>query len=537
MALPTAVLLLVALVLAYAVAALTVPVIHRFAVRHDLFVDYPDGDRRKHARPVPRLGGIAVFVGSLLSLTVVAILAGQPYWSSVESWVLLLATAILFCIGLLDDLRGVSPAFKLVGQSVAALLVAFSGTRIDVVSLIPGSDFALGFLAVPVTVVWLVGVSNAFNLIDGLDGLAGGVGVIALFAISAAAVILGNPTLPVMCVGLMGALLGFLRYNRAPARIFLGDSGSLVVGFLLALFAVKGATRSDGVVYGLVPLFALSYLLLDTGIAMLRRWLRGAPLSRADGRHIHHQLQALLLSSRRAVYIIYAESAFVAALGLCITFVPPRMTLLIGGIGLTVLLFIMVYGVRWLDYHEFLEAGASLASGVRKGRLVIRDRIAARDVVPLLMRATSHEALNLLLADHARTFRFAHMRLELPGAPHAETRDWLSPFETWKLEFPIRDAVAPASPRARPPMLTIWGFADTSRPDAGAERVVQILAPALTEWLASVTIEPSAPAVAPPRPARLHVPGVHGRAEADPRGHRAAKPTPKDVSATPSVAP
>ena len=171
--------------------------------------------------------------------------------------------------------------------------------------------------------VGLVGVSNAFNLIDGLDGLAGGVGVIALAAIGAAAAVLGSLRVPLQALALAGALIGFLRYNRPPARIFLGDSGSLVVGFLLAFISVRGSSTKGGVVQGLVPILALSYLLLDTGIAMLRRWLRGAPLSRADDRHIHHQLLAHGLTPRRAVATIYAASAFIALLGLCVTFVPP----------------------------------------------------------------------------------------------------------------------------------------------------------------------------------------------------------------------
>lgn len=482
---PIAVTLAFTGLIAYAIAASMVPVIRREAVHHKL-LDYPDGDRRKHATPVPRLGGIAVFVGSLAALTLVAMVSEQPFWYSLENWALLAATAVLFVVGLLDDLRGVSPAAKLVVQGAAALLVALSGPPIDIVRLIPGYDFSLGHLAVPVMVLWLVGVSNAYNLIDGLDGLAGGVGVIALTAISAAALILGNFTLPVMCIALLGALLGFLKYNRPPARIFLGDSGSLVVGFLLALFAVKGATRSDGIMYGLVPLFSLSYLLLDTGIAMMRRWLRGAPLSRADGRHIHHQLQILLLSPLRAVRIIYIESAFIAALGLCLTFVPPMMTLLIGAVGAAVLTFMMVYGVRWLDYHEFLEAGASLASAMRKGRTVIRDRIAARDLVHLISHAATFEDLNALLIAHADTFRFAHMQFAFGGDDTPSAAE-LPLGRVWKLEYPLLQRAARIAQRAGrrdlAPVLTIWCWLENDRPHAGAERIAQILAPALTAWV------------------------------------------------------
>src|SRR5205085_10622919 len=169
-------------------------------------------------------------------------------------------------LGLWDDLRGVPPLAKLAGQAIAALVVVWAGFRIDVLVLPPSHLVGLGWAAIPVTVLWLVGVSNALNLVDGLDGLAGGVGVIALLTATAAAVAVGNSSIPWYTLALGGALLGFLRYNFAPAKIFLGDSGSLVVGFLLAVLTVKGATRPDQSTYALAPIFALSFPLLDTGI-------------------------------------------------------------------------------------------------------------------------------------------------------------------------------------------------------------------------------------------------------------------------------
>src|SRR5205085_1794584 len=145
-------------------------------------------------------------------------------------------------------------------------------------------------------------------------------------------------------------------------------------GFLLAVLTVKGATRVDGTVYLLAPIFALSYPLLDTGIAMLRRWLRGDPLSRADGRHIHHQLLAIGLAAPRAAALLCLESLVVAAMGLCVTFAPPAITVAVMAIGIGILVFIFAYGVRWLQYHEFLEVSASFVSGARQARGVIRDK-------------------------------------------------------------------------------------------------------------------------------------------------------------------
>src|SRR5690606_28021343 len=163
----------------------------------------------------------------------------------------------------------------------------------------------LGWMALPVTLLWIVGVTNAFNLIDGLDGLATGIALVALGTTAIAAVLLGNPEVLVVCLALTGALIGFLRYNFNPARIFLGDSGSLFIGFLLAVLSVHGSMKSATAVLILVPLSALALPLLDTFLAIGRRRLRGGPLSRADSRHIHHPLLAIEFTHRTSVILLY----------------------------------------------------------------------------------------------------------------------------------------------------------------------------------------------------------------------------------------
>jgi UDP-GlcNAc:undecaprenyl-phosphate GlcNAc-1-phosphate transferase len=464
---------------------LMVPPVMRLAVSRQ-WLDEPDGARRGHVRPVPRLGGVAIFAGVLLAFGAAPLVAGLsnlvptvPHLTSA----LLVASAILFSLGLWDDLRGVPPFVKLAGQTVAALVVVWSGFRIDTLILPPSYQLILGWASIPVTVVWLVGVSNALNLVDGLDGLAGGVGAIALLTATAAAIVVGNGSVPWYTLALGGALLGFLRYNFPPAKIFLGDSGSLVVGFLLAVLTVKGATRPDQATYALAPIFALSFPLLDTGIAMLRRWLRGTPLSRADARHIHHQLRALGLSPRKAVVVILAESAVVAVLGLCVTFAPPEFTVAVAVAGAAILLFIMVYGVRWLEYHEFLEAGASVTSAALHARRVIQDKIVARDLTVLIRKAESFEELSEIVEESAPLFRFSHMELRhgaldrhLP--PHIAGELHTARF--CKLEYPI------ASRTTKPNdfvTLNIWCTTESVRRPVGAERVARILGPAIAGWL------------------------------------------------------
>ena len=472
---------------AFLTTLLMVPPVMRLAIsRH--WLDQPDGVRRGHSRPVPRLGGVGIFVGVVLAFgaaPVIALLFGAapavPHLTSATA--LILASAILFLIGLCDDLRGVPPLAKLAGQTLAAVVVVYAGFRIDHLIFPPAYELSLGWLSIPITIVWLVGVSNALNLVDGLDGLAGGVGVIALLTATVAAVAVGNTSIPWYTLALGGALLGFLRYNFAPAKIFLGDSGSLVVGFLLAVLTVKGATRPNQATYALAPIFALSFPLLDTGIAMMRRWLRGTPLSRADARHIHHQLRALGLSPRKAVIVIYIESAVVAVLGLCVTFAPPEFTVAVAATGVAILLFIMVYGVRWLDYHEFLEASASVTSAARQARWVIQDKINARDLAIAIRKADSFEKVSAIIEEAAPTFRFSHMELRngalarhLP--PHIAGELHTARF--CKLEYPIAQRVAKANDFVT---LNIWCTTETLKRPVGAERVARILGPAISTWL------------------------------------------------------
>jgi UDP-GlcNAc:undecaprenyl-phosphate GlcNAc-1-phosphate transferase len=480
---------------------LMVPPVMRLAISKH-WLDEPDGARRGHARPVPRLGGVAIFAGVLLAFGVaplIGLLSGAapsvPHLTSASA--LIVASAILFLIGLCDDLRGLPPFAKLAGQTVAALVVVYAGFRIDVLILPPAYHVSLGWLAVPITVVWLVGVSNALNLVDGLDGLAGGVGVIALLTATAAAVAVGNNTIPWYTLALGGALLGFLRYNFPPAKIFLGDSGSLVVGFLLAVLTVKGATRPDQSTYALAPIFALSFPLLDTGIAMMRRWLRGTPLSRADARHIHHQLRALGLSPRKAVTVIFVESTVVAILGLCVTFAPPELTVAVAVAGAAILLFIMIYGVRWLEYHEFLEASASFTSAARQARWVIQDKINARDTATLIRKADSFEKLTEIVEDSAQLFRFAHMEIRhgaldrhLP--PHIAGELHTARF--CKLEYPIASRVAKPNDFVT---LNIWCTTEALRRPVGAERVARIIGPAIAAWLEVGRLPIPGPTAAP----------------------------------------
>ena len=471
------------LVVAYAASALLQPIVARAAV-HNGLLDRPDGERRTHANPIPRLGGIGVFAGVLVAMAITAAVESPQHLLNLLPFVLSLAagSTILFVAGLVDDIRGVPPVAKLLVQSIAALVVWRYGFQIDVLVLPSSSVVTLGVLSLPVTILWVVGLSNAFNLVDGADGLAGAVATIALVATAISALVMKDTAVFWCCVALIGAMLGFLRYNLPPARIFLGDSGSLVVGFLLAVLTVKGFSRSGGAVYAIGPVFALAYPLLDTGISMLRRWLRGEPLSRADGRHIHHQLRKLGLGPRQSLMILCGLSALVALLGLSAAFASPQVMVATAIAGGVILGLILIYGARWLQYHELLEAGASLTSAALTGRSRLQDKIYAHDVARLIEHARSTAELEAIIEDTASTFRFAHMQLRWGlsrQTPPPGIQAAVQAARLWSFDYPI----AARKGYTDPLFLSVWCAVDGGLRPAGAERVTSILAPAIGRWI------------------------------------------------------
>ena len=291
-------------------AAMLTPLVARASLLLGL-VDAPGG-RKVHAESVPRLGGLAIVVASILGMILALALApGRPapdIWTTLRP--LLLAGGLIFLVGLLDDVRGVGPGPKLAIELVAALIVMSSGLLIQTVTLL-GVSWHLGWLAWPVTVVWLVGLTNAFNLIDGIDGLAAGIAVIAGGACGAILVVRGHAAEATLLAAVVGAALGFLIYNFAPASIFLGDCGSLVIGFILAATAIAGWQKGATALAAGVPLLIFALPIADSAGTLIRRsFSRGQAgpssiatvlrqLAEPDREHIHHRLVGLGWSTRR----------------------------------------------------------------------------------------------------------------------------------------------------------------------------------------------------------------------------------------------
>ena len=285
-----------------------VPQVRRFAVEWRLG-DKPNG-RKLHARAIPHLGGVAIFAGFFLALLV---LLATPYGMPHASRLLALLPGLLvvFGLGLVDDLRGLRASVKLTYQVVGAVCIVAMGAGLWRGSLVE----PLAAVAIPASVLWYVGVCNSVNLIDGLDGLAAGLAVIAAAAFLGVGARLGDPAVVLVAVGLIGALLAFLRYNFHPARIFMGDTGSMFLGFALAFLACLLAPR-----VGLwTALFGgatvLGVPILDTVTAICRRVAARQHIFTADGEHTHHKLLRLGFSHRDAVLLLYAIGAVFAALG------------------------------------------------------------------------------------------------------------------------------------------------------------------------------------------------------------------------------
>jgi UDP-GlcNAc:undecaprenyl-phosphate GlcNAc-1-phosphate transferase len=319
------------LIVAMGVTWLLTPLAIRLA--HGLgAVDRP-GQRKVHREPIPRIGGLAVFGGFLAGLLFAAWatdIAVRPdsvdvYWAGLAA----AATAMLL-VGLFDDLWGLAFYWKFAAQTLAAVSVWFCGFRIEVLTHPLGGQMELGLLSLPLTVLWVVGITNAVNLIDGLDGLATGIALITAGSVAVIAFVRVELGVTAASVALAGSLLGFLRYNFNPARIFLGDSGSMFLGFVLAVTAVRGSQKGPTAVAILVPLLVLGLPLLDTGLAIVRRLYRlghrGAQRNGAlryvlanfrevflpDRGHIHHRLLEVGLSHRRAVVVLYGVGGLFA---------------------------------------------------------------------------------------------------------------------------------------------------------------------------------------------------------------------------------
>ena len=294
---------LFAFILALAISFACTPAARMLAIKIKA-VDVPKDNRRMHKVPIPRMGGLAIFAGFLVS-----VLFFVPLGNEFRS--ILIGALILVVLGIIDDIVALKPRTKFAGQIIAALIPALSGVSIHgiVNPFVPGQYSTLGIFSIPFTVIWIVGITNAVNFIDGLDGLACGVSAIATVTMFIIAVLFGETYIALMMAALAGACLGFLPYNMNPAKIFMGDTGSMFLGYILATASIQGLFKFYAVISFAVPFILLGLPIFDTGFAIVRRLLKGQSPLQADRGHVHHRLIDLGFDQKQSVAILYAFSA------------------------------------------------------------------------------------------------------------------------------------------------------------------------------------------------------------------------------------
>ena len=274
-------------------------------------VDVPKDKRRMHDHPIPRLGGLAIFVGF-----VAAVLAFADVDRQLRG--ILLGACIIEAVGMVDDSHSLGAGIKLIFQIIAALIAVWHGVVIEMIAnplpFIGGEYWDFGIMAVPITVIWIVAVTNSVNLIDGLDGLADGVSTIAALTMLIIALLMGDLKMAVICAALVGACVGFIPYNRNPAKIFMGDTGATFLGYMLATVSVTGLFKLYAMISFIVPFIILGFPIYDTASAFTRRILKGQNPMKADRSHTHHKLIDMGMNQKQAVATLYLIAG---VLGLC----------------------------------------------------------------------------------------------------------------------------------------------------------------------------------------------------------------------------
>ncbi|MFC2460553.1 MAG: glycosyltransferase family 4 protein [Selenomonas noxia] len=317
-----------AFMIALGIALILTPAVIAFA-RQTGALDKPDA-RKVHVRPIPRIGGIGIYAAFMASILVQLIFADVTPEFMTSLIGLMIGGTIIVAIGIIDDYCDLPAKVKLLGQIfAAAVLVIGFDVRIDVITDPFGDYIYLEFLAIPATIFWVVGLTNTVNLIDGLDGLAAGVSSIAAVTIFLVAMEEGIPFVAMVTAALAGAAVGFLYYNFNPARIFMGDTGSMFLGFMLAGISVVGAVKSAATIALIVPILALGLPILDTTFAIVRRARNHRPIFKPDKGHLHHRLLAHGFTQKQAVLLMYVVSALFGLCAIALTAVSTQAAALI----------------------------------------------------------------------------------------------------------------------------------------------------------------------------------------------------------------
>lgn len=366
----------VAFFLSMIVAAICTPLVTRWAHANHWF-DLPSEARKVHTQPIPRIGGLAVVTAFFTPIFGLALytnrISGLLYADATLVSALCLGAAAIVLLGVYDDLKGADAKLKLIVQTIVAVGMWVAGFRIELLGNPFGPAFQLGVFSLPLTVLWIVGIVNALNLIDGLDGLASGMALFAAVVLFGVSFVDHAVLLCLLTACLGGALIGFLFFNFNPAKIFLGDSGSMFLGFILAVMSIWTQRKGATMVALLIPVIALGVPILDTTLSFLRRLARRQNPFKADREHLHHRLLGLGLSHRNAVFTLYTVSAVFAlgALALLDNDTTHRAIVLAT---VAMVVFILVRKIGGLKGHGLTQQSEdNFRDGLRAAARQIRD--------------------------------------------------------------------------------------------------------------------------------------------------------------------
>lgn len=364
--------------------------------------------RHTHTKPLPRLGGIAICVTFMTAaLAYIPVARFLHVQISIRNYLgILIPVLLIFFMGAYDDIRPLQPKSKIAVEATAAILLYFSGFGIHYFQTLFGGKDVGRLIDLPVTIFWVLLITNAFNLIDGLDGLAAGSALISAISILAVALVGHHELMIYLVVVLIGAICGFLPFNSFPASIFMGDSGSLFIGFLLSALAMGAGRSIDATAGAAVPLFAFGLPILDVTLAIMRRSLRGHPLFRGDTDHIHHKLQRQGFSHRHAVMVLYAVTAAFVCASLAILLdekllVPAFFAVLIG----------VCIGVARLRYPEF----TNLFKPAARRRQIVTNEPSIRRATEALYTCSDFRTFCQVLQETLQPDGFEGLRLKNLG--------------------------------------------------------------------------------------------------------------------------
>ena len=340
---------LTAFIITLILSLIITPVIIRLAHKFN-FIDQP-GERKINTELVATAGGIAIYLAFMIPLRFFL-----PANQTIQG--IMIGGSFMLILGLLDDKFEISAPLKFGGQIIGALILIYYGVKINFITNPFGGFIYLGIYTVPFTVFWIVSIINTINLIDGLDGLAAGVSIIAVLTLFAVSLQENQLIAPMLAVLLAGSCLGFLKYNFNPAKIFMGDTGAMFIGYIIAAVSITGALKSAAAVTIFVPVLALAIPILDTTFAIIRRIFNDRPIGEADHGHIHHRLLAIGMNQKQAVISVYVISAILGTIAFIINGIQFDQAFII----FVSVILIIIYGAKKLGIFtvELPQEGCSL---------------------------------------------------------------------------------------------------------------------------------------------------------------------------------